>query len=64
MKQVFMWVDRSNFILFSRGKEFIGWNNESTLESIQISLPTSAIITLEQLEEGIRFKCHEEVNWL
>jgi hypothetical protein len=64
MKKLFMWVDRNNFKLFARGKGFTGWSNESTVDCIQISVPPSAIITMEEKEEGIYFKCYEEENWL
>jgi hypothetical protein len=63
MGKVVMWVDRLNFKKFMNGKEFSGWNDQSTIECIQISLPITAIISLEELTEGICFNCYKKELW-
>jgi hypothetical protein len=63
MGYVIMWVDRPNFKKFMNGKEFTGWNDQSTLDIIQISVPTTAIITLEETEDGICFNCYKKDLW-
>jgi hypothetical protein len=65
MSNVFMWLDKDNFWKFIKGKDFIGWSNESNHEHVQISVPPIAICTYEYLDQynGIKFNCYKKEMW-
>ncbi|PKR83510.1 hypothetical protein [Heyndrickxia camelliae] len=63
MSQVILWVDQTSFKRLVRGEEFAARHDQSTMENIQIIVPTSAVSTFEEKEDGIQFNIFKKELW-
>lgn len=59
-----IWTSVHGVMNLIRGVECFGQNKESSLYNIQISVPTSAIMTMEVKNDStVEFFCHRKELW-
>lgn len=65
MGQLILWTSKVRLKNANNNKKFFAYSEKTEMNSLQISIPFSAVCTFEDsnMSEGIEFLCFEKELW-